>query len=807
MRILLQDLRFAFRQMGKRPGFTLIVIATLALGIGANAAIFSLLDAVLLRPLPYEHPEQLVKIWTRFAGIGMPNDQNWISPPEFKDIEQLNRSFAGLAVMSSGSFNLGAKGSPQRVVGSVVSTNLFAMLGVQPMLGRNFLPEEGQPGHDNEVILSYGLWQRAFGGNASVIGSTTRIDGVANTIVGVMPKGFAYPGDSEAWGPASFTPDDLSENSRGSHGYELLARLKPGVSWAQLQSDMDRVSRTMIEEHPTYPYKTYDFALIVHPLLEEMVGDVKTSLWVLMAAVGLVLLIACANVANLLLVRASERQQEMGVRLALGASQWRLVRQVLTESVLLAGIGGAAGLALAPWAMRGLLALAATVLPRTVHTAIDARALGLIAAVTLATGILFGLAPALQSRKTHNWAALKSTRTTEGSQSKRLRRALIVAETAVSLILLAGAGLLLRSFAQILKVDPGFRPENVLTLRVALPNAQYSKPEQIRGFYDGLLDHVRQLPGVKSAGAVSLLPLGGNTSGTIVVDSQSVPKQATTPEADQRIATPGYFEAMGISLVHGRLFENRDGADAPPVVIVDESLANLYWPNQDPVGKRIHIGPATAPWKSVIGVVRHVRNRTLEARSRVEVYFPLDQMPNTSMGMAVLTSGKPMSLAPTIQREVNAIDPDLPVFKVLTMTEMMGESVARRRLALVLLAVFAGLALVLASIGIYGVTSYVVMQSQQEIGLRMALGADRGNVLRLMMRRGLTTIALGLGTGVVTSLLLTRLVRGMLFDVKPADPLALGGATVLLLGVALLAIFIPARRATRVNPVVALRYE
>ncbi len=811
MKILFQDVRFALRQMSKRLGFTLVVAITLALGIGANAAIFSVLDAVLLRPLPYNHPEQLIKVWTRFTGIGQPNDQNWVSAPEFHDFLTLNHSFSELAAIDTGSFNLGAKGSPQRVVGAAVSPNLFSMLGVQPMLGRNFLAEEAQPGREHEVILSYGLWQRVFAADRNVIGTTLRIDGVPMTIVGVMPARFAYPDESEIWGPIAFTPNDLSEDNRGSHGLEVLGRIKPRLSLAQVQEDMDRVGKTMIEGHRSYPYEKYDFGIILHPLLEETVGDVKTSLWVLMAAVGLVLLIACANVANLLLVRSSERQQEIGVRMALGASGWRLAQQLLTESVLLALIGGLAGLALTPLALRGLVAIAAKSLPRTVNTGIDGRALWVMLAVAVATGVLFGFAPAVQAMSSRNWAVLKSARSTGGSQSRRLRRALVMGETALSLVLLAGAGLLMRSFEEILKVDPGFRADNVLTMRVALPDAQYSKPEQVRGFYNALLDRVQKLPGVQFAGATSLIPLAGqNASGTIVVDSQSVPKEDTEPEADQRFVTPDYFKAMGIALVRGRYFDSRDSATAPKVAIVDESLAKIYWPNQDPIGKRIHLGTVpspNSPWCTVVGVVRHVHNRTLEARSRIETYYPEDQVSVSAMTLAVLTSGNPMSMAPTIQREVTSIDPDLPVYRVRTMTEVMGESVARRRLALILLAVFAGLALALAAVGIYGVTSYVVAQSQQEIGVRMALGAGRNEVLQLMMGRGLSMIVAGLVIGLLATVLLTRLIAGMLFAVRPADPMALGGAAILLLAVALLAVLIPAMRATRIDPMVALRYE
>jgi predicted permease len=811
MRTLLQDVRFASRQMAKRPGFTLVIVLTMALGIGANAAIFSVLDAVLLRPLPYPEPQRLIKVWSRFTGIGMPNDQNWVSAPEFRDYQQLNNSFSDLAAIQLGAFNLGVKGSPMRVVGAAVSPSLFGILGAQPMLGRTFLPEEAQPGREKEVVLSYGLWRRVFAANPGTIGNTIDIDGVPMTVVGVMPAGFAYPSETEIWGPLAFSPDDLSENSRGGHGLEVLGRIKPGLSLAQVQSDMDRVGRTMIEQHKSYPYEKYGFGVILHPLLEETVGDVRPSLLVLMAAVGLVLLIACANIANLLLARSTERQQEMETRMALGASGARLARQMLTESVVLACTGGIVGLAVTPLVLRSLVAIAAKSLPRAVHTSIDLRALALTAAVSVLTGILFGLAPALQAARKSSFDTIKSGRNTEGRRPRRVRSALVICETAFSVLLVAAAGLLLRSFAKILRVDPGFRPEGVLTMRVALPDAVYSKPEQIRGFYSELLDRVQKLPGVRSAGAISGLPLANEGgSGTTTIDSQLVPIENTTPEADQRVVTDDYFKAIGISLLRGRFFDARDQATTPRVAIIDESLANVFFPNQDPIGKRLHQGgrgQKDPKWDTIVGVVRHVHNRSLETRSRVEVYWPHSQIPFSAMTMAVRTDGNPASLINAIQREVASMDGNLPVYRVNTMSEVMGESLQRRRLALILLAVFAGLALVLASIGIYGVTSYGVAQRKVEIGVRMALGADRGQVLRMMIGSGMGTIAIGLGLGVGLALWLTRLMSGMLFAVHASDPLALGGAALLLMGAALLAIFIPARRATRLSPMAALRYE
>jgi putative ABC transport system permease protein len=811
MKTLLQDVRFAFRQMAKRPGFTLVVVLTMALGIGANAAIFSVLDAVLLRPLPYPEPQRLIKVWSRFTGIGMPNDQNWVSAPELRDYQQLNSSFSDLAGIDVGSFNLGVKGSPVRVVGAAVSPSLFGMLGAQAVMGRTFLPEEAQPGREKEVVLSYGLWRRVFSANPATIGSTIDIDGVPMTVVGVMPAGFAYPSETEIWGPLAFSPDDLSENNRGSHGLEVLGRMKPGLSLAQMQSDMDRVGHTMIEQHKSYPYEKYGFGVILHPLLEETVGDVRPSLLVLMAAVGLVLLIACANIANLLLARSTERQQEMETRMALGASGARLARQMLTESVVLACAGGIVGLAVTPLVLRGLVGLAAKSLPRAVHTTIDLRALALTAAVSIMTGILFGLAPAWQAARKRSFDGLKSGKNTEGRRPRRVRAALVICETAFSVLLVAGAALLLRSFAEILKVDPGFRPGGVLTMRVALPDAVYSKPEQVRGFYSELLDRVQRLPGVQSAGAISGLPLsqeGG--SGTTTIDSQLVPLENTTPEADQRVVTEDYFKSMGISLVRGRFFDPRDAANAPRVAIIDESMAETFFPNQDPIGKRLHQGgrgQKDPKWDTIVGVVRHVRNRSLEARSRVEVYWPHGQIPYSAMTLAVKTEGNPVNLINAIQREVASMDSDLPIYRVRTMNDVMGESLQRRRLALILLAVFAGLALLLASVGIYGVTSYGVAQRKVEIGVRMALGADRGQVLRMMIGSGMGTIAIGLALGVVLALSLTRLMSGLLFAVHASDPLALGGAALLLMGAALLAILIPARRATHISPMAALRYE
>jgi putative ABC transport system permease protein len=806
-----QDVRYGLRMLIKNPGFTAVAVLTLALGIGANTAIFSVLDQVLLKPLPYQDSQHLVKVWTRFTNIGLPDDQNWVSPPEFRDFTQLNKSFEDLAAIDGFSAAIGVKGSPERVIGAAVSPSLFSILGVQPRLGRTFLPEEAQPGHEHEAILSYGLWQRAYGGDSGIIGQTIRANDIPVTVVGVMPKGFAYPESAEIWTPLAFSPDDLTPNNRGNHSLQVLARIKPGLTLTLVQADMDRVAKTMIEQHGDYPYKKFDFGIIMHPLLEETVGDARGPLWMLMAAVALVLLIACANVASLLLVRASSRQKETAVRMALGAGPGRLARQLLTESVLLSLIGGAAGLLITPSVLRAIISLGATALPRVVDTRVDVWALVFTLAVAVGTGILFGLAPALQTRGGARYEVLKEGgRATSGTSTGRLRRVFVMGEAALSLILLAGGGLLVRSFVRVLKVDPGFRPEGVLTMRVSLPEVKYSKDEQIRTFYNTLLARIRELPGVQAAGAISAIPLtddGG--SGTMTVDTRAVPPDQATPETDYRAVTPGYFKAMGISLVRGRYINEGDTESAPPVAVIDQSMADTYWPGQDPIGQRIKLGGMASkrPWMTVVGVVQHVHYRTLEARSRVEAYWPEAQFTFSSLSLAVHTSANPMTLAEPIRKIVRELDPEQPVYAVRTMTEVMGDSVARRRLSLILMVVFSGLALTLASVGIYGVVSYSVTQRQQEIGLRMALGAQRKQVLWMVIRQGMTLTLVGLGSGLVVSLVILRFMRGLLFAVSPADPLALGGAAVLLAAVALFASYLPARRATKVDPMTALRYE
>jgi predicted permease len=809
---LLQDIRYGLRQLRRNSGFTAVAVITLALGIGANTAIFSVVDAILLRPLPYPQPDHLVKVWGNFTGIGIPDNRNAISAPEFKDLETQNRCFSDVAAIRGASANLDIGGTPERIQGAAVSPSLFPMLGVQAALGRTFLPQEAQPGRDKQVMLSHGLWERGFGGDPKVVGSRLRINGLSYAVVGVMPRGFDYPEGAEIWVPLAFEPDDLLPSSRANHELSVLARIKPEISLPQARADMEVLTKAVEEQNPDYPYARFQFAFLLSPLHEEMVSDVQKALWILSGAVALVLLIACVNVANLLLARGSAREQEMAVRRALGASRRRLVLQLLTESVLLSLIGGVAGVLLAYFGLHALITLSAAVFPRVATASMNGTVFAFTVLVSLGTGIVFGLAPSVHSSRHVTAESLREGGRTlpAGTVSERPRQALVVAELAFSLVLLSGAGVLLKSLLLVQQVDGGFRPDHVLTMRISLPEAKYSRPEQVRAFFRDILGRVSKLPGVEAAGAVSILPLSGSgSSGTTTMDTQAVPPDAASPEADKRAVTPGFFQAMGIPLISGRYFDERDSDQSPPVAIVDETLAKTYWPNEDAVGKRLHLGgPWPNPtWMTIVGVVRHVHYRTLEAPSRVEVYWPEAQRPAQALSLAIRTYADPLTLAATVQKEVQAIDPEQPVYRVRTMQELLGGSMAPRRLLTLLLSIFAGAALLLAAVGIYGVMAYSVRRRTHEIGIRMALGAQRREILRLVVRYGLKMTVAGVVAGLFAALALTRLIASLLYSVRPTDPTTFGIVVALLAAVALTACYIPARRATRVDPMVALRYE
>jgi predicted permease len=815
MESILQDIRFGARALVRNPLFTLVAVLALALGIGANTAIFSVLDAVVLKPLPYSHPEQLVQLWMRFTDIGQPMDRNWVSPPEFADLRNLNKSLSQLAAIDTANFNLRVGETPERLTGALVSASFFPLFGVQAQIGRVFLPDEDQPGRDTEVLLSDGLWRSRFGADPGISGRKLVLSGKSYIVVGVLPRGFDYPVGADIWTPLAFSASDLAPDNRGNHGLQAIARIRPAISQAQARSDLDSVSERIIEQNPGFPYRLVHFKVLMVPLLEQTVGDVRTALWVLMSAVGFVLLIACANVANLLLVRASSREREMAVRVALGAGRWRLIRQLLTESIILALAGGSAGLLLAEWTLRALVHSAAGALPRLAGVGIHPGVMLFTMFVSLGTGIVFGLVPAIHASAAPAHDALKEgTRgSSGGAASGRLRGALVVAEVALSLMLLVGAGLLLRSFLRLQQVDPGFRPEGVLTLRIALPEEKYPKPEMWRTFFRSLLDRVRPLPGVESAGLVNNLPLSGsNSSGTITADTTAVAPKDAVVEADWRNVSPDYFRAMRIPLLRGRYFDAHDSETSAPVAIVDETMARTFWPHQDAVGQRIRQGGRDSmdPWRTIVGLVGvgpHVHYRTLEAPSRVAFYWPHAQRPSSSMSLAIRTSSDPRTLAEAVRREVLALDPDQPVYKVEPMLDLMADSIAQRRLSMWLLAVFAGLAMLLAAVGIYGVISYSVSQRWREIGIRMALGAGRADVLRLILGQSLLLALTGILIGIAASLALTGLLTSLLFEVQARDPLTFAAVAALLLIVAVAASYLPAYRATAVGPSTALRQE
>lgn len=813
MEILFNDVAYGLRLLFKHPGFTVVVILALALGIGANTAVFSVINAVLLKPLPYPQPDQIVSVAGRFTGIGIPDDRNQLSPPEFMDLRRLASAFSDISVVQGASYNIRIGQTPERIGGAVVSANFFRLMGISPQLGRAFAPEEEQPGRDTAAILGHGLWQEKFGADPGVLGRPIEINGRTYTIVGVMPPGFDYPFQSVIWTPQAFTNTQLSPNFRGNHFLLGLARIRPDLTFAQALTDMDRVSRQIIEGAPNYPYENFNFHILIRPILEDLVGDIRPALGLLMGAVALVLLIACANAANLFMVRASAREREIGIRIALGATRRRLIRQLLTESVLLSVAGAAFGVALAKIGVSAIAGISGgQAFPRLAQAETEWITLAFTTAVALATGIFFGIVPALQVSQSATHESLKEggRSLTAGVGHQRLRRIFVIAEVALSLALLAGAGLLIKSFMRLQDVDPGFQSEGVLTLRVVLPQARYSQPEQVRTFFRELMDRVSQIPGVESLGAVNGLPLSGQGgSGTTTLETAAVPPEQASPEADWRVVTPGYFHTLKTPLIAGRFFDPHDNETSAPVAIIDETMAKSFWPQENPIGKRLKRGgrSSTNPWMTVVGVVRHVRYQSLERPSRVQLYWPHAQNPSSGMSLAIRTRAAPAALADTVQRAVMTLDTDQPVFAIRPMNELLANSMMRRRLIMTLLAVFAGVAMLLAALGIYGVISYWVTQRAHEIGIRMALGATRNRVLKLVIGQSLSLLVIGVAFGLAGALGLTRLMTTLLFNVGVADPFTYLTAVAALLGVGLLASLAPALRATFVNPVHTLRQE
>ncbi len=806
---MLADLRLALRSLVKSPGFALVTILTLALGIGANSAVFSVVDRVLLRPLPYREPDRLVTMDHFYPSLkGL---EAGVSVRGFEEYRDRARSFSGAAVEGRWQPNLVGRDDPERLLGARVAGQYFSVLGVPAALGRTLRPDEDRPGSEHVVVLGDALWRRRFGASRAVLGQTLVLDGEPHEVVGVMPPSFrdvANP-EAEIWRPIAFTTGERTD-SRTSEWLIFVARLRPGVTAERAQLEMRTLAEALKRENPDdYPP---DWSLKLAGLREKGTSGVRASVLVLFGAVGFVLLIACANVANLMLARAASRSRELAVRTALGAQRGRIVRQLLTESVLLSVTGGLLGLLVASVGVRALVAF----LPRGVGGAdvgLDWPVVAFALGLSLVTGVLFGLLPALQTSRVDLQDALREGgRGAAGNRgAQAVRRGLIVAEVALALVLLAGAGLLTRSFANLQRVSPGFDPANVLTADVALPTAKYATGAQQRAFFEALLPRVAAIPGVTAVGAVTGLPMtGGGWTRSFGVEGYAPAPDAPAPWGDFRVISETYPRAMRIPLVKGRLFTEQDGPDAPRVTLVDEEMVRRYWPNADPIGRRLSFGRDTAGnprWYEVVGVVAHVHQQSLDDEAHTQAYVPLRQFPLENMTLAVRTAGDPILMAPSLRAALQSVDRDQPLSRVATMDSLLSDSVGRRRSSAALLTVFAGFALLIACMGLYGVTAYSVTQRTREIGVRMALGAGSGHVVRTFVRDGLRLAAVGVTLGVAAALAGGRLLASQLFEVGAADPATLAATALTLGAVAALASYLPARRATRVNPITALQAE
>jgi putative ABC transport system permease protein len=803
---LLRDLKFSARSLFKRPALTIIAILTLAIGIGANSAIFSFINALLLKPLPFPDPERVVALWEKIPSRGV--ERNEVTVADYLDWRSQNKTFEQLGIYRWWSTNLTGSDSPERVQGFQVTPNFLDIVGVKPLLGRGFSAEEDQPGKDAVALLTYSLWQHRFGADPNIVNQTIATNGVTRTVIGVMPPDFNYPKGAQIYAPLAITPEMAL--SRRDQSYLGIGRLKPGVSLQGAQADMETIASQLEKQ---YPKSNTGRSVVIYPILEDTVRVYSTALWVMMAAVGFVLLIGCANVANLMLARATRRQREIALRAALGASRFRIIRQLLTESVLLGVAGGSLGILVGYWAVEAIRGAnpgeAARFAPGWNHLGINLPVLAFTFLLSVLSGVLFGLAPAWQLSKPDLNSALKEGGRQGASGSHRLRGLLVVSEVALSLMLLISAGLLIRSFLQLVKTDPGFNSENLMTMSLVLPAAKYKDEPQRAAFYSELVQRVEGLPGVESAAAVNHLPLGGsNSSNPFLVEGTPEPPPGQQFSGRYRVCTPNYFRTMGIAVLKGRGFTDQDKAGSQPVIIVNETLARKYWPNTDPIGKRMRYpGPLEQnPWMQVVGVVQDVKHE-LNLPVTADYYVPHAQDAWQSMVLVAKTKVEPAAMAAPIRQQVWSIDKDQPVFDVKTMREVRAISLALYSFSSVMLSIFAGVALLLAAIGIYGVMSYAVTQRTQEIGIRMALGARVMDVLKLVVRNGMSLALIGVVVGLAGAFALTRLLASLLVGVTPTDVGTFSIVTLGLLLVALLACYIPARRATKVDPLVALRYE
>jgi putative ABC transport system permease protein len=804
-----QDIRYALRMLAKNPAFTAIAVVALALGIGANTAIFSVVNAVLLRPLPFKHPEQLVMLWENAAHLGFPKDTP--SPANFLDWQKQAQSFTGMAAMVERSFNLTGVGEPERLEGRRISANLFDLLGVPALLGRTFVADDDRPG-THVVLLSHSLWQRRFGSDPGVIGRALTLNGESYTVVGVMPRFVQLPGyatrSDQLWVPIAFPQEEASQ--RGNHFLEVIARLKPGITLKQAQAEMETIAARLAQQYPVYNMRR---GAVVVPLHEQVVGDIRPALLVLLGAVGFVLLIACANVANLLLARAAVRQKEIALRLALGASRSRLTRQFLTESVLLAMFGAGFGLLLAFAGIRILRTFIPSSISQIQAISIDGTVLIFTALVAVLTGIAFGLAPAIHGSHLNLNDTLKESGrdSAGGAKGHRARGLLVIGEVAISFVLLIGAGLLINSFLHLRKLDPGFRADHLLTMKLDLSEVKYPDRDRRAVFFDDVIGRVRALPGVQTVAIANNLPLTYNgDSMTISVEGLPDPPPDQQTDVIYRVIGPDYFAAMRIPIIRGRDFTDQDKGDSKDVVVISEKTAQHFWPGQDPIGERLKPGSSTSntPWREVIGIVKDVRQNDLIAPPKMQMYLNYRQLKNIpANALVVRTNIDPMSLAGSVRNAIWSVDKDQAVADIDTMDHIVAEAVARQRFSMVLLGFFAAVALLLASVGIYGVMSYSVAQRTREIGIRMALGARRADVLQMTVKAGLKLVCAGMLLGVAAAFILTRVMATLLYGISATDPITFAGISLVLLAVAILASYVPALRATKVDPIVALRAQ
>ena len=803
---LWQDLRYGIRMLTRSPVFTTVAVVSLALGIGANTAIFSVVNGLLLRPLPYADSERIVHVWHTPPQESFPGmDRFSVSPANYLDWKDQSHTFEQMAAYGDAGFSLSVGDEPVPVSGATVSADFFSVLRSNAKQGRTFSSEEDQPGRNQVVVISHGLWQRAFGANPNLIGQALILNSQSYTVIGIMPAEFQFPQEAELWVPLAW--DEKERQTRSIHDYAVIARLKQNVSLAQAQAEMRTISSRLEQQ---YAEENKGWGAVVIPLQEDLVGDIRPALLVLFSAVGFVLLIACANVANLMLARGANRQKEIGIRIALGASRARIIRQLLTESILLAVIGGFLGLLLAGWGSEMLMRLSSGSLPTHSEIGIDKWAFGFTLLVSFGAGIIAGIAPALQFTKTEMSETLKqgTGRTGGSSVKQRTRKALVISEVALSLILLIGAGLMIRSFWKLQHVDPGFDTTNTLTMSLGLSSTRYSDAQQQAAFFDRVLEQVRAVPGVVSVGATTTLPLaGGGSTQPFTIEGRPALAVAEQPTARTRYISPDYFRTMGIPLRQGRFFNDQDRENGVPVVIISEAMAHRFWPGEDPIGKRLtpsfHLQQGA---REIVGVVGDVK-AGLDVDVSATMYMSYKQSPRPYMTIAARTASDPQKFIQPISRAIYTVDKEQALWDVRTMEQVQAASVSGRRFNMTLLIIFAVLALVLATVGVYGVMNYSVTLRRRELGIRIALGARSVDVLRLVLGQGLTLTLIGVGVGLIGAYILTQLMASLLYGVTATDALTFASVSAVLMAVGILASYLPARRAAKVDPMIALRSE